>query len=276
LPGATLKSTSTLHGSASGSVQSAAGGGVRAREAAARPRWWVEALLVVWLAWVYDTMTNLAPVRVHAALDHARGLLNIEQALHIDPERTLDRWLASHHTLGLVVSDYYDNAHFIVTLGLLGWLWWRRAEVYRPLRNTLLLTNVLAFIVFWRYPVAPPRMLAGFTDVVASSGAVGSWHTGALASHANELAALPSLHLAWAAWCTFAIWQVSERVWVRTLAALYPCTTTFAVLATGNHFTLDVLAGLATFAAAVAIVALAERRPPWRSGRLRWRPPAHA
>jgi hypothetical protein len=238
------------------------GGSAKTRDSAAtRPRWWVEALLIVWLAWVYDTMTDLAPVRVHAALAHARGLLSLEQTLHIDPEHALNAWLAGHHTLGLLISDYYDNAHFIVTFALLGWLWFARADAYRPLRNILLLTNVLAFIVFWRYPVAPPRLLGGFTDVVASSGAFGSWHghTG-LASHANELAALPSLHLAWAAWCAYAVWRVCKRPWVRALAVAYPCVTTFAVLATGNHFTLDVLAGLLTFAVSVAIVQLAERR----------------
>ncbi len=227
-----------------------------------RTRWWVEALAIVWLCWVYDAITNLAPLRLHLALAHARGVLHLEQALHIDPELTLDRWLAGHHTLGLVISDYYDNAHFVVTLGLLGWLWWRRADVYRPLRNMLVLVNVLAFIVFWRYPVAPPRMLKGFTDIVASTHAIGSWHTGALASHANDLAAMPSLHIAWAVWSALALWQISTRVWVRGLAVVHPCVTAVAVLATGNHFTLDILGGLVTIAASVAIVRLAER---WRS-----------
>ena len=73
-----------------------------------------------------------------------------------------------------------------------------RADLYRPLRNSLVLVNVLGFVVFWRFPVAPPRMLDGFTDVVASTHAFGSWHTGALASHANQVAAMPSLHMAWA------------------------------------------------------------------------------
>ena len=66
---------------------------------------------------MYDAITNFAPLRVHAALAHAASVLSLEQSLHIDPERMLDTWLAAHHTLGLVVSDYYDNAHFIVTLG---------------------------------------------------------------------------------------------------------------------------------------------------------------
>jgi PAP2 superfamily len=218
-----------------------------------RTRWWVEAGVIVWLCWVYDAITNLAPLRLHTALAHAIGILRFERSLHLDPEHTLDHWLAGHHTLGLISSDYYDNAHFIVTLGLLGWLWWRRTDLYRPLRNSLVLVNVLAFAVFWLYPVAPPRMLNGFTDVVASTHAFGSWHTGALASHANQLAAMPSLHMAWAAWCALALWRTRVR-WARALALVYPCVTALAVLATGNHFLLDVLGGLVAIAVSVALV----------------------
>jgi len=231
------------------------------RPAQTRTRWWVEGLVIVWLCWVYDATTNFAPLRLHVAIGNAWSVLHLEQSLHLDPELALDRWLAGHHTLGLIVSDYYDNAHFVVTLGLLGWLWWRRADLYRPLRNSLVLVNVLAFIVFWCYPVAPPRMLSsyGFTDVVASSHAFGSWHTGALASHANQLAAMPSLHMAWAAWCTIALWRISQRLWVRGLAVLYPCLTAVAVLATGNHFLLDIVGGLATIAVAVLAVGRTQR-----------------
>jgi PAP2 superfamily len=205
---------------------------------------------------VYDAITNLAPLRLHAALGHGEGVLALERTLGMDPELSLDRWLSAHHTFALAVSDYYDNAHFVVTLGLLGWLWWRRADIYRPLRNTLVLVNVIAFAVFWLYPVAPPRMLTqdGFSDVVASTHAFGSWHTGALASNANQLAAMPSLHMAWAAWCALVLWRLSTLVWVRGLALVYPCVTAFAVLATGNHYVLDVIAGLLTFGVAMLLV----------------------
>ncbi len=230
-----------------------------ATEVPKRTRWWLEALTVLWLGWVYDAVTNLAPLRFQLATGHAEGILNVERALHIDPELALDRWLAGHHTLALLVSDYYDNAHFIVTLTLLGWLWWRRADIYRPLRNSLVLVNLLAFIVFWRYPVAPPRMLSGFTDVVATTHAIGSWHTGALASSANQLAAMPSLHIAWALWCTVAVWRMTTASWARAAAVAYPCLTAVAVLATGNHFVLDILGGLVVMVAAFAIVALGQR-----------------
>jgi len=235
---------------------------------AKRSPWWVEIGVIVWLLWVYDATTDLAPLRLNLALAHARGILHLERTLHLDPELGLDRWLAGHHTLGLILSDYYDNAHFIVTLGVLGYLWWRRPDLYRPLRNVLVLTNVLAFIVFWRFPVAPPRMLHGFTDVVAASGAFGSWHTGALASQANQMAAMPSLHMAWAGWCTLAAWRITTRRWVRVVAVLYPCMTALAVLSTGNHFLLDVLAGLLTLIVSMLIVRIATAG--WDASR-RWR-----
>jgi hypothetical protein len=228
-----------------------------------RSRWWIEALVIAWLCWIYDAITNLAPLRVRTALAHGRGVLRLEQSLHIDPERTLDHWLASHHTLALLVSDYYDNAHFVVTLGLLGYVWWRRADIYRPLRNSLVLANVLAFVVFWLFPVAPPRLLPGFVDVVASTHAIGSWHTGALASAANQFAAMPSLHIAWAVWCTVVLWRISTRRSVRALALVYPCVTAFAVLSTGNHYVLDVLGGLTTIALSFLIVRLFESRSRW-------------
>jgi hypothetical protein len=178
--------------------------------AVTRPRWWLDALVIVWLAWVYDIVANLAPLRQRAAVSHGEGLLHLERVLHVDPELALNRWLVAHHTLGTILSYYYDNAHFVVTFGLLGWLWWRRADLYRPLRNALVLVNVIGLVVFWLYPVAPPRMLRGFTDVIASSHTFGSWHTGSLASAANQFAAMPSLHMAWAAWCALVLWRLTK------------------------------------------------------------------
>jgi len=242
--------------------------------------------VIAWLCWVYDAINNLAPVRLHAALTHGWALLHLERALGLDPEVPLNHWLTHHHTLGLLLSDYYDNAHFVVTLGLLGWLWWRRADIYRPLRNTLVAVNVIGFAVFWLYPTAPPRLLAGggFSDVVANTGALGGWHTGSLATVANQFAAMPSLHMAWAVWCSLALWRMSSMAppglsnarlppapsravsrarLLRALAIVYPCVTCVAVLATGNHYLLDVLAGVAATALAVVLVRALEAA--WRA-----------
>jgi diacylglycerol O-acyltransferase len=250
---------------------------------ARRPHWWGEVLVIVWLCWVYDDVANLAPLRRTAAYAHARSILHLEQLIRLDPEASLNRWLAGHHTLALWVSNYYDNAHFIVTLGLVGWLWWRYPLLYRPLRNGLVLINLVGLAVFWLYPTAPPRLLdpARYVDVVAATHAFGSWHTGSLATAANQLAAMPSLHIAWAAWSSLALWRIlggDRNRWV--LAAwLYPAVTTLAVLATGNHFLLDAVAGLGTMAICTAV---ADRWSGWWTATMlrlglatrKWLPPA--
>jgi hypothetical protein len=243
-----------------------------------RSKWWIEALVIAWLCWIYDAVTNLAPLRNAAARDHARSILHLERVLHLDPEEALNHWLAGHHTLGLWAGDYYDNAHFVVTLGVIGWLWWRYPRSYRPLRNGLVLCNLIAFVVFWKYPMAPPRMLPGghYVDIVALSGAFGSSHSGSLATVANELAAMPSLHIAWAvwsAWAVFTVWRPRRWIW---LVWCYPLVTTVIVLSTGNHFLADVAAGALTAVVAIRLGGWMtqrwQRRQGWQ-GWQAWREP---
>lgn len=226
-------------------------------------------MVIIGLCWVYDAVNNLAALRRGQAFGHARSILEFEQRLHLAPERMLNHWLAAHHALGLVVGDYYDLLHFGLTLGLVGWLWWRHPGRYSLLRNALIGINLIGFVVFWMYPLAPPRMLpsAGFVDVVAVRHAMGAWSSGALASQANELAAMPSLHMAWAVWCALAVRTVSSRPAVRLAAWAYPAVTAWVVIATANHYLLDVVAGVLTTLAAA-------RAARWWADRARQLPPA--
>lgn len=235
----------------------AAPGGVKDR-----PRWWTQLLLVISVWWAYDAVNNLNPLRATTALGHGLAIAHVETVMHLDPERWLNRWLGAHLAIGRWFGDYYDVAHFAVTVAVLVWVWWRHASRYRMLRNALLGINAIGFVIFWAFPVAPPRMLAGFVDVVAVAHSVGSWSGGALASQANEYAAMPSLHVAWALWCTFAVWTVCRDRSRRGLAVGYSVVTGIVVMATANHYFLDVIGGAAAAgAAAVAARRSALRRP---------------
>ena len=219
----------------------------------------IELAVIAFLGWIYDWLQNLAPVRVNLALRNGESILSFEQRLHIAPERYLDNWLSHHYVLAYISSDFYDNAIFGVTLGLAAWIWWRRPDIYRPLRNELVLANLIGFTVFWLFPVAPPRMLPGFTDIVEKVGGLGSWHN-TLISHADQLAAMPSMHLAWAVWCSLVVWRLaSEGPWRRAaliVGIAYPLSTAWVVIATANHYLMDVLAGTAATLVAVAVVEL--------------------
>jgi PAP2 superfamily len=216
----------------------------------------LELSIVAFLGWIYNWLQDLAPLRKSAALHHGADILSLEQRLGIAPERAMDHWLAGQHMLAYISSDFYDNAIFGITFCFAAWTWWRRPDIYRSLRNTLVLANLAGFAVFWAYPVAPPRMLRGFIDVVERVGGLGSWHN-TLVHHADQLAAMPSMHLAWAVWCSIVAWRLATtsrgRVIAGTFAVIYPVSTSLVVLSTGNHYTLDVVAGTACTALAALI-----------------------
>jgi hypothetical protein len=225
------------------------------RRADGRAPLWIELAIIAWLFWLYDVVNDLAPLRHLLAIANARGLLSLERSLSLDPELTLNHWLAGLHTLGVVSSYYYFFAHGVVTFAVLALLWWKRPPLYMRLRTQLVIINLIAFVVFWRYPLAPPRMFPhlGYVDVVATSHAFVSWSSSALVHDADQLAAMPSLHVAWAIWSGLALWQLFRRRLTAVFAVAYPLTTSFVVMATGNHYLLDVLAGAACVPIALAL-----------------------
>ena len=215
-----------------------------------RARWWVEVLLIVWLAGCTTRSPTSRPCACTPRSRTPAACCSLEQTLHIDPERSLDRWLAPHHTLALVVSDYYDNAHFVVTLGLLGWLWWRARGPLPAAAQHAGAGNLIAFVVFWRYPgraAADARRLHRRRRRDAARSAPGT----AARSPPTPTSSRRCPRCTWPG-PRGARWRCGRLTSARGCArcAAYPFVTAFAVLATGNHFVLDILAGLATFALA--------------------------
>jgi hypothetical protein len=204
----------------------------------------VDLLIVAWLCWLFDWVNNLAPVRQQLAERNGRQVLDIERSLHLAPEHSLDRWLASHMTLSQIVVFWYENVHITVTLVVFAVLWWRRADLLGTMRATLVIVNLLALAVFWSFPTAPPRMLSSaYVDLVSRVHHLPVWQLGATALHSNQLCSMPSLHIAWATWSSIAVWRMTRRRWLRALALVYPLLTTFAVMATGNHYLADCVTG---------------------------------
>ena len=233
---------------------------------------WREVLVVLWLYFVYDMINNLSNVRPERAIARAEHVLHLEQRRHLDPELWFNEWVVRHHAIATVLGNFYNLAHIWVTLALIVFLWFRRRDKYADLRNALVLFNVIGFVVFWTYPVAPPRMLDGFVDVVETTSTLGSFHSGALANAANQLAAMPSLHIAWALWVAVAILRTLPGIKWRVVAAVHLIATVIATVGTANHFVLDLIAGGLTAVVGFALAALwAERGRPafaaWRASR---------
>jgi membrane-associated phospholipid phosphatase len=87
----------------------------------------------------------------------------------------------------------------------------------------------------------------GFVDGVNhSSGLVGAL--------ANPYAAMPSLHAADALVVGVCLFGACKRWYFKAVWALWPAWVWFCVMATANHFWLDVLAGIAVALVAMAVV----------------------
>lgn len=224
---------------------------------ARRPTLIGELIVVLLLLRAYDLIRGHAEVRQGAALLHGRELLEAERWLHLNIEHTINHWTVTHEALSLAASYWYQFLHITITLCVLVWCYWRRPESYRRARNALVLTNVFGLAFFLAYPAAPPRFLpgAGFVDAVARAG-FGTSHGGPVT--ADQYGAFPSLHLAWAVWTAVVAHRLVRPVWLRRLWLGYPLITATVVIATGNHYLLDVIAGVLI---ALATLAIAHRLP---------------
>jgi hypothetical protein len=216
----------------------------------ARPHLIGELLVVLVLVKVYDAVRSLSPARQGQAIEHGRDILSLETTTHIDVERVINHALTGSHFLTELAAGWYQFTHLTVTLTVLACCYWWRPDLYRPARSSLVAVNLIGLVIFWLYPVAPPRLLPGlgFIDADLLAG-YGLGPAGPIS--ANLFAAMPSLHLAWATWTVIVVRKMLvNRPWPRRLAPVYATTTGVVVVATANHYLLDVVAGIAVCLAA--------------------------
>jgi hypothetical protein len=230
--------------------------------AAERPTWWIQVLIVVGFAWAYDEVRALHGNVVVAGVRHGRAVLHADRALHLDWSEPMNHWLVHQEWLADVLSGYYVVMHLGMTALTLVVLWVNGPR-YRYHRDVLVVLSLLGLAIYWVYPTAPPRLIdAGFHDTVATTLPF-AYHVEA--ASANLYAAVPSLHMAWALWVAVALWSITKRPWLRALEALHPVVTATTVLATGNHYTLDLLAGAALtglgYLTCAAVLQLPRLRP---------------
>jgi hypothetical protein len=215
-----------------------------------RPPLVYELLLIGLSYWVYSLVRNAVPEHKAAAVHHGEWLFALERTLHLDFEPFVNRTVDGVTWLIVGMNYYYATLHFIVTVGVLVWLYYRHPDRYRPARSVLYVTNAVALIGYYTVPLAPPRFYPeyGFIDTVVKHHTWGSWASGDVAAASNQYAAMPSMHIGWSLWCAITVFMLVEARWVRVLAVLYPLATLTVIVSTGNHFVLDAAGGGATLA----------------------------
>ena len=159
----------------------------------------------------------------------------------------------------LVAFTYWSSEFAVVAVALL-WVYLRRPAAFTRFRNTLIVANVIALAGFYAFPTAPPRTFAtlGFVDTLRHSSALGHGH-GLLPLPSNQYAAMPSLHSADALIVGVGISLLVQSRVFKALWLLWPLTVWFSVLATANHFWLDIVGGVAVAGIGALVVATSAR-----------------
>jgi hypothetical protein len=211
-----------------------------------------ELALVVVLAVIYEVLRHNMIQAGSVAARHALSIVHVEKDLHLFHEGALQALFLRAPDVVRFFNLYYGGTHFLVPIGALLWLAWRHPERYAQARTTLAATTGVAFLCFWVFPVAPPRLLPsrfGIIDtLVTFSQNGGHVETSLINSAGDVYASMPSLHVAWAVWCALVLYPVARHRVSRVLLVTYPALTTLVVLTTGNHFVLDAVAGAALVA----------------------------
>jgi len=217
--------------------------------------WEAALLFALYGLWMFaGSFTVMSP---DGALPRARWLWHAERLMYLPSETGVQRLFLPHPLLIQAFNLYYDILHFPVLGVCLVWLFVRHRDRYPSIRTTVALFTMISLLIQF-VPVAPPRMLpaTGMVDTAVRYGqSVYSWKGG---FDADQLSAMPSVHVGWALIVAFAVITVSRSRW-RWLAAGYPVLTTLVVVVTANHFWLDGIVAAVLVAAVLAAQLLVRR-----------------
>jgi hypothetical protein len=243
--------------------------------------------VVMTLLGLWQWVGRYVHTRVAGATERAEAVYRLQHRLHLPDEVTLQHLVLPHPWLVRLANTYYGYAHLNGMAIFLVWLWWRHRDQYARARTVVVLST-LAYLLVQIVPVAPPRLLAGhgFVDTALRYGqsVYGEFGTGS----ANQLAAMPSVHVGWAVIVGLFVWRCAGPGW-RWAGVVHAVTTTAVVVVTANHWWLDgiVAAGVVAIAVPVGVrldrlgtrlpglgtrLARLGRRSPWLGAPARLRP----
>ena len=215
------------------------------------PRGWSDLgrQLAIWFGFavLYQVARGIADRNPSKAFANGREVVKLEtNVAHRMYELTFQQFVDQKHWLELLVSWTYWNSEFTVVGLAVLWVYMRRHDAFHGFRNSVLLANMIGLIGYVFVPTAPPRLLGvGFVD---------THRDGLINLAANQYAAMPSLHAADALIVGVVLFSVCRRWWSKAIWAAWPAWVWFAVMATGNHFWLHCIAGIAVALVAMTLV----------------------
>jgi len=220
--------------------------------------------LAIWFGFLlaYQVARGVADRDAARAFENGLTVLDFERRAGALFELSLQGVLSSSELLIELTSwTYWLSQCAVLGIALL-WIYLRRNEAFLRFRNMILVANTLGLVGYILLPTAPPRMFPdhGFVDTLAAFSSL-NHGSAAVELASNPFAAMPSLHAADSLLVGVVMATLVRRPLAKALWLLWPAWVWFTVLATANHFWLDIAAGVLVAALAAALV-------------LRWKPPA--
>ena len=221
-----------------------------------------------WLGFyvVYQLVRGIADRDIGTAFWNGFHVIRIERWTGTLFEPTLQRLVDSSIVL-IKATTYTDWLSQFAVVGLtLLWVYFRHHDRFTGFRNWLIVANLVGLFFYILVPTAPPRMFPewGFVDTLAQYSGV-THDSGVVAMMSNPYAAMPSLHSMDAIIVGIVMVGVARSLAARVLWMLWPAWVWFTVMGTGNHYWLDVLAGVAIALAVGKVMFRRQVFSRWRS-----------
>lgn len=221
-------------------------------------------LLIVGVAFVlYYLVRGFVVERTFEATSRAIRIVELEKTLGLWVwEMKLQAWVMSSDVLAHLFNNIYVYAHFplIIIIGL--WLFFFHRQRYVLLRNAFLISGGIGLIIFNLLPMAPPRLLPWpLSDQVVDTMFAFSRVNYDMqpAAFVNHYAAMPSLHFGWNLLLGIGIIWTMRNFFGIAFGVTMPAAMFVAVVATGNHFIIDVLAGTVVALIGLGLAILLQR-----------------
>ena len=221
----------------------------RVRQVLARRDAVAQLAVVVGAFAAYEAARHLMEPNWAQAFANARRIESVEQVLGLAWEQSLQRAFLAIPDLMQALNVFYFVGHFIFTGIFFIWLYRRSWDGFRSFRDAFLIATAISVVVHYLFPTAPPRLAGvGLEDTLLlfSGIDIGSPTSSA---YSNPVAAVPSLHAAYALGVGIGVVRYTRSSLVRVAGAIYPPLVILTIVVTGNHFVLDAVAGIAVLGA---------------------------
>ena len=219
-----------------------------------RKAWPKEVVVACILLLAYFSANYGSSDRREVAMAHFRELASLEKRLGIFVERDLQQLILGTPLVGFV-NVFYALLHSVIILGFAVTLFVTGRNEYPYVRNLLLAFSLISFLIYFLYPLAPPRIMDeyGFVDTLDETPGV-SYETGFLSGLMNAYAAMPSVHIGYTLIVGGFIYLKSRRLLFRLLGPAYPALMLFVVTSSANHLLIDCIVSVPLLIFTVLII----------------------